>query len=295
MPQTLPPDVPADSAVLVERYREDGFVVINDVIAPAEVEALRALVEAHAETSTYRQSEGILHLIGITQMHADFLALAAHPSIVAILERLIGPDIILTHSKLTAKPLRQGQGPFPWHQDGAFYPHTNADVPAVMVMLDDATPENGCMSMVRGSHRLGYLDHADPEGWFASECQDRVWERSPQAVVEIMPRAGGISIHSPLTLHCSPPNRSGAPRRGLTYAYRAADALQLGENIWPETGLVIHGAYRGEVRCDSVRMRLPRFRPGCRQGDYGSAWHQVGSFASQINQDRGLAPIGLLH
>jgi phytanoyl-CoA hydroxylase len=278
---------------LRERYRADGFVVIDRVLGDADVAALRAAVESDERTACYREAEGTVHLLGITQMHPAFLALAFDARILDIVSALIGPDIVLMHSKLAAKPLRAGQGAFPWHQDGAFYPHTNADVPSVMVMLDDATPDNGCMSMLRGSHRLGYLDHHDAEGWFAAACSERVWERQPQEVVAITPRAGGISIHSPLTLHGSHASRNGAPRRGLTYAYRAADSQQLGEDIMCDTGLVVRGAFRGQVRCEGFVARLPRFRHGCVQVEYGSAWHQVGPFAREHNVRRGLHASGL--
>ncbi len=278
---------------LRERYQADGFVVIDGVLAAGEVESLRAVVEDNERTRWYREADGTVHLLDITETHPAFLALARHERILDLVEMLVGPDIILMHSKLAAKPLKAGQGTFPWHQDGAFYPHTNPDVPSVMVMLDDATPGNGCMSMVRGSHLLGYLDHRDAEGWFAAECQDRVWERQPQDVVAITPRAGGVSIHSPLSLHGSPPNRTGAARRGLTYAYRAADAQQLGDDIHCDTGLVVRGAFRGQVRCEGCVAQLPRYRPGAAQIDYGSAWHQVGPFARAQNLLRGLQGIGL--
>jgi len=276
-----------------ERYRKDGYLVINDLIDASEIAQLSKAVEMNADTRCYREAEGTIHLLGITERHPAFLALARHPRILTILEELIGPDIVLNHSKLAAKPLQAGQGEFPWHQDGAYYPHTNADVPSVMVMLDDSTPDNGCMYMVRGSHRLGYLNHEDAEGYFSGMCQDRVWERVPEDVVAITPRAGGISIHSPFMLHYSPVNHSGAPRRGLTFAYRAADSYQLADDLWSETGMVVHGAYRGVVRCDGSSMKLPRIRPGTPRGDFGTAWNQTGPFGRQQNQVQGLRESGI--
>ena len=48
-----------------------------------------------------------------------------------------------------------GKGTVEWHQDFPYLPHTNFDVLAVMILLDDATPENGCMRVVPGSHKRG--------------------------------------------------------------------------------------------------------------------------------------------
>jgi ectoine hydroxylase-related dioxygenase (phytanoyl-CoA dioxygenase family) len=275
----------------VGRYHAEGFLVIDGIFSAEEVERWRGLVEADAVTSAYRRGDATLHAVGLTERHPAFLALARDPRLIALLEPLIGPDIVLMHSKLAAKPLRAGLGEFPWHQDGAYYPHTNTDVPALMVMLDDATPANGAMRMVRCSHRLGYLDHDDEEGFFSGACRRELWNERPHSVVDVTPGAGGVSIHHPLMLHGSPPSRSGLPRRGLAFP-RAADALQLGDEVWGETGLVIAGAARGTVRCDPLPIRLPRFRPGTRGGEHGSAWHQVGGFARAQNRAAGLSEIG---
>lgn len=276
----------------IDRYRADGFLVIDDVLDEEEVEHLRDLVERDPVLASYRAQDQTLHALGLVERHPAFLALARDPRLVAILASLIGPDLVLMHSKLAAKPLQPGVGAFPWHQDGAYYPHTNTDVPTLMVMLDDATPENGAMCMVRGSHQLGYLDHADEEGYFSGVCRHAYWEERPAEVVPLLVRAGGISIHHPLTLHGSPPNRSGQPRRGLAFAVRAADALQLAEDVWPETGTVLAGVARGLVRCDPLPIRLPRFRPHTRAGEHGSAWHQVGAFARAHHRSQGLSDLG---
>ena len=118
-------------------------------------------------TAEYRTAAGTVNHVGITELDPAFVALARDPRLVALLEPLIGPDIVLMHSKLAAKPLRVDAGPVVWHQDGAFFPHSTCDVPTLMVMLDDATPDNGCLHMVRGSHRLGYLVHHNDDGWFS--------------------------------------------------------------------------------------------------------------------------------
>ncbi len=284
--------VPSLSPAQIATYQEDGILVINDVFPPEEIAALRAQVDACQATSAYRSQAGTFHCLGITEQHPSFLALARDPRLMALLIPLIGPDIILMHSKLVSKPLLADHGPVAWHQDGAFFPHTNGDVPTVMVMLDDATVDNGCLHMIPGSHRLGYLDHHNEDGWFCGESQRRVWEEHPEQVVPITPRLGGVSIHHPLMLHGSPANRSGAPRRGLAFACRAADSMQLGDVIWSETGLVLHGRLTGHVRCDPTPILLPRFPAEMGRGERGSAWHQVGAFARSCNRKHQLSELG---
>ncbi|GIQ64806.1 hypothetical protein PACILC2_33740 [Paenibacillus cisolokensis] len=267
----------------VERYWEDGFLVFDNVITDEEVEELRAACEQPQIVAMRTQKEyesRTVHALGITSRHPAFLRLAKHPAIVAKIRPLLGPHIQLQHSKLATKPPTKGVGAFPWHQDYAFYPHTNTDLLSVMVMLDDATPENGCMKMVRGSHKFGVLNH-ERDGRFVSECQDNSYWHDPYEVVDITPKAGGISIHHALTLHGSDANISGRPRRGLVFSYRAGDAHQLADTIFDDTGLLICGSRLGAVRCDVGLVQLPN-----RGGPipYGTSWNQVGSFAAEENR-----------
>ena len=71
-----------------------------------------------------------------------FERLYRHPRLVRILTALLGPGVRLHGSKINLKAPRYGS-PVEWHQDWAFYPHTNDDLLAVGVMLDDCTSDNG--------------------------------------------------------------------------------------------------------------------------------------------------------
>ncbi|MEO6876579.1 MAG: phytanoyl-CoA dioxygenase family protein [Opitutaceae bacterium] len=278
---------PELSAPEMAAYHEEGFVVIPAVFSPAEIDALR-VAESSPTIQDALTEAGIghrtVHLLEITRRHPAFLALARDPRIVRRLQPLLGADIQLQHSKLATKPVTRGTGAFGWHQDLMFYPHTNTSLLSVFVYLDDATPENGCMSMVRGSHRLGPLNHLDGTGKFDGVCRDsRPWIEHPDRVVPLTPHAGAISIHHCLTLHGSPPNLSGRPRRGLVFSYRADDAYQLGDTIFADTGLVVAGGRHGVVRCEAGRSLLPRRSAH----DFGNAHHQVGDWAESLNQTAG--------
>jgi len=272
----------------IQAYREDGFIVVENVFNAAEIEALRA-----AEGSPAIQSEleagGIkhqtVHLLELTTRHPAFHDLARDPRIMACIRPLLGEDIQLQHSKLATKSVAKGTGEFGWHQDIMFYPHTNTSLLSVFVYLDDATPENGCMSMLKGSHRLGPLNHLDANGKFDGNCREtHLWRDQPDKVAPITPKAGGISIHHCLTLHGSPANVSGRPRRGVVFSYRADDAQQLADWVFKDTGLVVSGRRRGVTRCENITWILPR-----RSGhNYGTAHHQVGEWAQALNEKAGV-------
>jgi phytanoyl-CoA hydroxylase len=267
----------------IQQYWQDGFLVFDDIISEEEVKELIEACEKPQIVSLRSQKDyqtKTVHSLGITALDPVFLRLAKHPAIVEKITALLGPDIQLEHSKLATKPPSRGVGVFPWHQDYAFYPHTNSDLLSVMVMLDDATPENGCMQMVKGSHKLGILDHS-VDGIFVAACQESNYLAEGEKVVDITPRSGGVSIHHVLTLHGSEANKSGKPRRGLVFSYRSDDAYQLSDAIFDDTGLLICGCKKGVVRCDIGIVKLPR-----RRGDnpYGATWNQIGSFAA--NEDK---------
>ena len=272
-------------------YAEQGFLVHDGVFSQTEVERLRAIVEAQTFADAYKHGERTVHSMSLTTADPALRALACDPRIVGRIVPLLGPDICLQHSKMAAKPLAVGRGPFAWHQDFAFYPHTNTDLLSVMVMLDDADEDNGCMWMVPGSHRLGLLPHHDAAGFFTNGCTGLPLWNLPGATVAITPRAGGISIHHALTLHGSPANASGRPRRGLVFSYRAADAQQLAHTILPDTGFLVSGVRSGRVRCTAQTVLLPRWKGDLTQPHW-DAWVQVGSAARTWNVERGLLPCG---
>ncbi|MBV7338044.1 phytanoyl-CoA dioxygenase family protein [Chloroflexi bacterium TSY] len=266
----------------IQSFWDDGFLVVDDVFPSEDVALLREAVASPEVMQDWRQLDPenrTVHLLEITVKHPLMMELARSERILKRITQLIGPDIQLQHSKLATKPPAEGKGPFAWHQDFAFFPHTNSDLVAVMVMLDDATPENGCMQMVRGSYKLGLLDH-DEAGLFHGRCQEsHLWEDEAR-VANITPKVGGISIHHALTLHGSPANLSGKPRRGVVFQYRADDAFQLADGVWADTGLLMCGERRERARCDAGVLRLPKSN---RYPDhpFGHAWHQDGELAQQ--------------
>ena len=277
------------SQAQVKAFWTDGFLVIDDVFPPEDVELLREAVAAPEVMRDWRKQDvetRTVHMLEITIKHPLMMALARSERILKRITPLLGPDIQLQHSKLATKPSTKGTGIFAWHQDFAFFPHTNSDLLAVMVMLDDATPENGAMQMVRGSHKLGLLNH-DENGLFHGNCQESyLWEHEGR-VANITPKAGGISIHHAMTLHGSPANISGKPRRGVVFQYRADDAYQLADGVWADTGMLMCGQRRERARCDAGALRLPKSRryPG---HPFGHAWNQDGEVAAERDYFEGM-------
>src|SRR4029079_19624697 len=77
------------------------------------------------------------------ERHEAFRAMATGVWSLDRIESLIGPNISLHHSKLNMKPAKIGSV-VEWHQDLAYFPHTNDDLFTTLVYLANATVENGC-------------------------------------------------------------------------------------------------------------------------------------------------------
>ena len=261
----------------VEEFWDRGYLVFDNVFTKREVFDLRSASDLDSIRKS-QQEKGFekkaVHLLELTAKHHVFLDLAKNERILSRVRPLIGDDIQLQHSKIATKPPSKGVGAFKMHQDFAFFPHTNTDLVAVMVMLDDATPENGCMQMIPGSHKWGLLDHHE-DGKFSGGCVEKDRWVDPTKFEYTTPKAGGISIHHCLCLHGSPDNRSGEPRRGLVFQYRADDAHQLADRVFADTGIVVSGKRRGRVRCESGEWQLPRRGTG--RTSFGTAWNQIGN------------------
>jgi len=264
---------------------------LRDIFSASEIDVLRSATETPEitkELEIRKSGDRLAHLLELTTKDPIFKNLALDLRITKRVANLIGDDIQLQHSKLATKPRKRGVGEFAWHQDFARFPHTNRDLVAVTVTLDDATPENGGMYALRGSHKLGLRNHIR-NGWMVGPCYENdLWEKAPaESVIQLMAPAGGLIIHHCLLLHFSPATQSGASRRMIALQYRAGDAIQLANNVWTDTGFQVHGKPGGRVRCEDIEIDLPRDPLWLRYcGEpHGDVFNQIGAAARSWNEE----------
>jgi ectoine hydroxylase-related dioxygenase (phytanoyl-CoA dioxygenase family) len=258
----------------IAAYRADGYLALPDVIDTAQVQALRRVTEAFVERSR-RLSRGddvfdldprhtadapVLRRIKNPADHDPLYRWVALDSpIPDVVAELIGPAVRFNHSKLNLKGSRLG-APVEFHQDAAFYPHSNDDVLAVGLLLDDATAENGALTVLPGSHRGPIYPHFDAEDRFVG-CMRRedIDGLDVRAARLLAVPAGGITIHHYRLVHWSAPNVSATERRLLINAYSAADAVQLVPDSTrsPLFGGLVRGTAPRAVRRTGGAMPLP--------------------------------------
>ena len=261
------------SQAAIAAYRRDGFIVLPDIPTPAEVEALRRVTDEFVHNArkiaandevydleeSHSQNEPRVRRIKAPHLYnPEYARTARHPKIVEVLRDLWG-TVRFDTGKLNMKSAGYG-APVEWHQDWAFYPHTNDDLAAVGIMLDDCAIENGPMMIVPGSHQGPIWDHHGPDGRFCGAIDPNRCEADLSRAVPCLGKAGSITVHHVRAVHGSATNFSGKERRLLLFQYRAADA-------WPLLGfaggiekfdeLLLAGAPTLAPRLTSVPVRLP--------------------------------------
>jgi phytanoyl-CoA hydroxylase len=216
------------------RLDEQGYLLRENLIGPEWVAQIRAEIDNLHERMAEQTPEGVHvsweHEVDpaiqrrIKQlMHAERVSpaldrLVRSPEVVDIVEAVLGPDVSLFHCKLLMKAARDGTVT-PWHQDYSYW-ITDDNRPLMlncMLSIDDATPENGCIQMVPGSHRRGLMEH-DRAGKVFGRFLPGYFQPREDAVTVPMP-AGSAIFFGPLVIHGSDANRSERDRRAVTIAY----------------------------------------------------------------------------
>jgi phytanoyl-CoA hydroxylase len=264
----------------IDAYRRDGAIVVPDVLSPAEVARLRDVTDGFVERSrqvavhdaVYDLEDGHsaahprVRRIKAPHLHDPaYAALVRHPRVVAVLSALLGPHLRFDTSKLNLKSAGFGAA-VEWHQDWAFYPHTNDDLAAVGVMIDAMAMENGPLLVLPGSHTGPAHDH-HADGVFCGAMDPQACGLDVSRAVALTGPAGAITVHHVRAVHGSAMNTSARDRRLLLFQFRAADA-------WPLLGfpgtladydaLMVAGAPQ-QPRLADVPVRLP-LPPAANQG-----------------------------
>jgi len=282
---------------LSNAYQRDGFVVVPDLLSDQQLTELRQiiaeLVAASAavsdHTAVYDLEPGhtaagprVRRIKTPHKVHPAFEAVVRTAPVMEVLTELLGPNLRLKSSKLNMKAARYGS-PVEWHQDWAFYPHTNDDLLAIGVMLDDTDLENGPLMVVPGSHKGPVWNHHGDDGRFCGVVDPADITAEIASAVALTGRAGTMSFHHVRMLHGSALNTSDRSRNLLLYEVAAADA-------WPLLGVadfdefnreLLSGLPTVEPRVTSVPVRLP-LPPAARQGSIYE--NQAGSTRSYFQK-----------
>lgn len=165
-------------------------------------------------------SSTVVHTHNVHRYSARWLRAFLDERFLEVTRRILGPDIVLHHSKLFQKPPREG-APFPVHQDWWYFPTKNDSMIAATIFVSDADEEMGGFSVYPGSHRLGRVEQSS--GLQSSAVLDR---HPLENATPVPARRGDVLFFSYFTLHGSPPNRSDRIRKTvLVQMHRGDDVV----------------------------------------------------------------------
>ena len=232
-------------AVQVRTYVEEGYLAVEGLITGSEVEALRGDVVEIARggypSENFRplpaeasDEEALANVLCIHQPHNVSPVIeqfVRHPAICGALSQLAGAHLpfwdgsvkCMQSMYFVKPPGFPGQG---WHQDEVYIPTRDRSLIGAWIALDDATVENGCLGILPGSHRSGYLysqrSHENPEE-FDGSGESYGFDESGEQPVEV--KAGTLVFFNGYLLHRSRRNRSSQYRRVLVNHYCNAWSL----------------------------------------------------------------------
>lgn len=200
----------------IAQYHEDGYIIPDFYLPEDTLAAIRAdhshLIQKYPQFADYCPS--------VLAYDLGFLNYARNDGILDMVAQILGSDFALWNSSFFAKPARTGRKT-PWHQDGEYWPIRPIATCSVWIAVDESTPENGCLRVIRGSHKGKRLrrheTNKSPDLTLNQELLKSEYDESQ--AVDIVLKAGQISLHDVFLVHGSEANRSPKPRRGMTLRF----------------------------------------------------------------------------
>jgi ectoine hydroxylase-related dioxygenase (phytanoyl-CoA dioxygenase family) len=244
-------------AVNLERaqaFERDGFLSGVRVCNDAKADEIRRQFDALEAVEGRERCQ-----IGLLDRHVDqrfVWELATHPAIVACVSAVLGPDVMLLATHFFCKypepgDVREDRAAkfVAWHQDVTYWGLEPPLAVTAWYAVDDSDVENGCMRVIPGTHRTGVRQHGTSEraGNLLSINQEvPVTPDEEAGAVDLVLRAGEISLHHGMLIHGSNPNRSTRRRCGLTLRYVPPFVRHVEENSLrrPWSAILVHGEDR---------------------------------------------------
>ena len=220
-------------------FIDNGYLVVPNLLSESEIEELRqdtvTLARGEYECDNMKplpdsvtDEDAIGRILCIHQPHfvsGTIEKYVKHPKICGILSQITAAhlpfwdgSVKCMQSMLFVKPPNfQGQA---WHQDEIYIPTRDRSLIGAWIAMDDATVENGCLWVLPGSHRQGYLypqrNHENPDEFdFAQESYG--FDGSEEVPVEVT--TGTLVFFNGYLLHRSRKNRGNTFRRVLVNHY----------------------------------------------------------------------------
>jgi phytanoyl-CoA hydroxylase len=204
-----------------EQYENEGYCIFEKFLTPQKLTECLTNLDRMIK-SIPPDRDAVEMLISTHQLGERWIwDIATDKKVLDMLERQIGPNIVLWSSHLLCKSPYTGT-PIPWHQDAPYWNISGRLAAGLWIPFDDIDEENGAMSVLPRWHMKGVLKRKVGDGQllFNEEIDpDVLPDDLEKRKVPYHLRAGQLAIHNTMIPHNSVPNRSSRWRRVLVLRY----------------------------------------------------------------------------
>ena len=266
------------SMVLTQAQRafffEQGYIALPEFIEPSTLDALRQTMEIAIDRSRailksnpqfdleaghHGKQPRLRRVAWADDIDEACWQFCADSIMTDIATDILGPDIRFRDAFINFKWASGGVG-VKWHQDIAFYPHTNANTCQFLVALEDVETEQGPLQIIPGSHQGPIYQHYDDHHVWSGAIRDQdLVAAGIDKAVSITGKAGTLSVHHSRTIHGSAENTSLRSRPMLVVTYSAADAIPYTAAPYPgpHYGALVRGDQPSHAHHEELRIPLP--------------------------------------
>ncbi len=216
------------TAEQIAQFNRDGYLMVPDLFDAQEMDLLLKIgrgdrekaKQVHAAKDT-QGGESKLWLTADTDRQDIYNGFCHSRCIVDNCERFMDDEVYLYHYKMMVKEPRVG-GAWEWHQDYGYWYHNQClypDMISVMIAVDRAYKGNGCLQVIRGSHKLGRVEHGTYGTQVGADPKRVELALKHQELVYAEMQPGTALFFHANTLHRSDQNTSADPRWTLICCY----------------------------------------------------------------------------
>ncbi len=238
------------TASQLERFRRDGYVIVRGLAPPTLTQALLAAARADLDLQVAPlEYEADLHYPGAPSSKEApggatvrrllraysrgdaFRLWSTGPAVATRLHQLLGPRVMLAqahHNCVMTKQPRFSSDTL-WHQDIRYWAFERPDLVSVWLALGSERPENGCLRLLPGTHRMAFAsERLDAQRFLRLDHPENQALLATEVVAELKP--GDVLFFHALTFHAATRNCTDETKFSLVFTYRAADNLPLADS-----------------------------------------------------------------
>ena len=228
------------TAAQIATYHKDGCLVVKDFLNNEEIKKLQGIafedgvMRKHAFDLNDQTGKKTKLTLWYKPGNDTFGLLTRSKRMIAPVNELMDGDspVCHFHSKLMQKEPKVG-GAWEWHQDYGYWYKNEFLLPeqmmSVMIAITDANKANGCLQVIKGSHKMGRIEHGftGEQVGASQHYVDLALKTMELAYVEI--KAGDALFFHSNILHRSEANTSDTARWSLISVYNRAANIPYNE------------------------------------------------------------------